>query len=136
MIEIIALKEEAEALKRLRQETCPATYMPDFDKDKCCDIIQTMIEVFDIMLKKHVDFCDILWTKNYEEYLEEKNKQYDTYCEKVNRKVDYDNWFRHWIMTSEEYEVLYNYLGWNEEEEVIEVETEEDLEPPEFKQED
>ena len=23
-----------EAIKRLRQETCPATYMPDFDKEE------------------------------------------------------------------------------------------------------
>lgn len=29
-----------EALKRLKQETAPATYMPDFDKDKCIEIIQ------------------------------------------------------------------------------------------------
>lgn len=31
---------EFEALKRLRQETCPATYMPDFDKEECCDVIE------------------------------------------------------------------------------------------------
>ena len=31
---------EFEALKRLRQETCPATYMPDFNKEECCDVIE------------------------------------------------------------------------------------------------
>lgn len=29
-----------EALKRLKQETAPATYMPDFDKNKCIEIIK------------------------------------------------------------------------------------------------
>ena len=31
---------EFEALKRLRQETIPATYMPDFNKEECCDVIE------------------------------------------------------------------------------------------------
>ena len=31
---------EFEALKRLRQETCPATYMPDFNKDECLEVIE------------------------------------------------------------------------------------------------
>lgn len=34
------MKKEFEALKRIRQETIPATYNPDFDKGKCCDIIE------------------------------------------------------------------------------------------------
>lgn len=29
-----------EALKRLKQETTPATYMADFDKEECIEIIQ------------------------------------------------------------------------------------------------
>ena len=29
-----------EALRRLWQETAPATYMPDFDKKECCDVIE------------------------------------------------------------------------------------------------
>jgi hypothetical protein len=29
-----------EALKRLKQETAPATYMADFDKEKCIEIIK------------------------------------------------------------------------------------------------
>ena len=29
-----------EAIKRLRQETAPATYMPDFDKEECLKTIE------------------------------------------------------------------------------------------------
>lgn len=34
-----------EALKRLWQETAPATYMKDFDKKECCDAIERDLEV-------------------------------------------------------------------------------------------
>ena len=33
-----------EALKRLKQETAPATYMPDFDKDECIEIINQELD--------------------------------------------------------------------------------------------
>ena len=33
-----------EAIKRLRQETAPATYMPDFDKEECLKIIEKDID--------------------------------------------------------------------------------------------
>ena len=33
-----------EALKRIRQETAPATYMADFDKNECCNIIEKDLE--------------------------------------------------------------------------------------------
>lgn len=46
-----------EALKRIRQETAPATYMPDFDKKECCDVIERDLEVLqelkEILLKSH-----------------------------------------------------------------------------------
>lgn len=29
-----------EAIKRLRQETCPATYMSDFDKEECLQVVE------------------------------------------------------------------------------------------------
>lgn len=32
--------EGLKALKRIRQETCPATYNPDFNKLECCDVIE------------------------------------------------------------------------------------------------
>lgn len=31
---------EQEAIKRLRQETCAATYMPDFDKEECLQVLE------------------------------------------------------------------------------------------------
>lgn len=39
------------ALKRLWQETAPATYMQDFDKKECCDIIERDLEILDILKK-------------------------------------------------------------------------------------
>lgn len=33
-----------EAIKRLRQKTAPATYMPDFDKEECLKIIEKDLE--------------------------------------------------------------------------------------------
>ena len=33
------MQKEFNALKRIRQETLPATYNPDFDKEECCDIL-------------------------------------------------------------------------------------------------
>ena len=33
-----------EALKRIRQETCPATILPDFDKEECCNIIEKALK--------------------------------------------------------------------------------------------
>lgn len=41
------LNKEFEALKRIRQETAPATYMPDFDKGECCDIIEQALQRLD-----------------------------------------------------------------------------------------
>ena len=42
-----------EALKRIRQETCPATYMQDFDKNECCDTIEKSLKALEI-LKRNV----------------------------------------------------------------------------------
>ena len=46
-----------EALKRLWQETAPATYMKDFDKKECCDVIERDLEVLEI-LKRIVKIVD------------------------------------------------------------------------------
>jgi len=40
------------ALKRLWQETAPATYMKDFDKRECCNAIEKDIEVLEILKRK------------------------------------------------------------------------------------
>lgn len=78
-----------EALKRIRQETCPATYNQDFDKEECCDIIETAlkrleqleeekqsfdrviekkIKAFEIIKEKRVDIVPLLEYHNAEEY--------------------------------------------------------------------
>ena len=36
-----------ESLKRIRQETAPATYMKDFDKKECCDTIEKDLEILE-----------------------------------------------------------------------------------------
>lgn len=38
-----------DALKRIRQETCPATIIPDFDKEECCKIIEKELKALEIM---------------------------------------------------------------------------------------
>ena len=59
------------ALKRIRQETCPATICPDFDKEECCNIIEKELRVFEICLKRKPDLCAICYQlPTYECYLE------------------------------------------------------------------
>lgn len=41
------------ALKRMWQETAPATYMKDFNKKECCDAIERDLNILEI-LKKHI----------------------------------------------------------------------------------
>lgn len=43
--------KEQEALKRLKQETAPNTYSPDFNKDECIEIIQKALDVLAILKK-------------------------------------------------------------------------------------
>ena len=54
-----------EALKRIRQETCPATYMTDFDKNDCCDIIEKEL--------KALNEIKVLYTK----WLGQKKSDYE-----------------------------------------------------------
>ena len=49
------MSKELEALKRIRQETCPATYMADFDKNECCDIIEKSLKALEIIKEKNVN---------------------------------------------------------------------------------
>lgn len=41
-----------EAIKRLRQETVPATYCPDFDKEECLKVIVKEHKAFEIIKEK------------------------------------------------------------------------------------
>ncbi len=40
-----------EAIKRLRQETAPATYCPDFDKEECLKVIEKEHKALEIIKK-------------------------------------------------------------------------------------
>lgn len=56
-----------EALKRIRQETAPATYMPDFNKEECCEAIEKDLEVLEILknnLHIEVDHKPADWLNN------------------------------------------------------------------------
>ena len=43
------------AIKRLRQETCPATYMQDFDKEECLKTIENEFKKIKSYLEKWAD---------------------------------------------------------------------------------
>lgn len=49
-----------EALKRLKQETAPATYMPDFDKDKCIEIINQEFERLEALEKENQELKELV----------------------------------------------------------------------------
>ena len=82
---------EFEALKRLRQETCPATYMPDFNKEECCDVIeQALLELKAIKEAKPSEALECLGAliketkydidhKNDTGYSVETQERYTTY---------------------------------------------------------
>lgn len=40
-----------ESLKRLKQETIPATYMPDFDKAECIENLQEALNTLEFLVK-------------------------------------------------------------------------------------
>lgn len=76
-------KEYLEALKRIRQETCPATYMDDFDKNECCDVIEQALlrlEAIDNANPSEALEC-LEEIKNYFPFVDlDKGKEY--VCEK------------------------------------------------------
>lgn len=64
------MSKSLEALKRIRQETCPATYMPDFDKEECCKIIEKDLIAVEIIFNKLVHpelirYCPDVKTYNF-----------------------------------------------------------------------
>ena len=78
-----------EALKRLKQETSPATYMNDFDKDECIEIIKQDLK----RLEKLEEENEKLKVEN-DELLDNKlelvikNKQQDMFIEKLIQECD------------------------------------------------
>lgn len=43
-----------QALKRIRQETCPATVCSDFDKEECCNTIEKGIKALYFFLENTI----------------------------------------------------------------------------------
>ena len=93
------------ALKRIRQETCPATYNPDFDKEECCNIIEAELirlemqeKVLKIVEEKHIDirmFRECARGSSYEEYKEAWERWHPSAFK-----------FKDKLLTPEEYELL------------------------------
>lgn len=81
-----------EALKRIRQETCPATYNNDFDKNERCDIIEKELQALEIIKEKEVNVFIFLHSGDLETY----NDMVED-----NRKLN-----------QEEYELLKEVLLW------------------------
>ena len=90
------MSKELEALKRIRQETCPATYMQDFDKEECLQVIEKSLKALEIIKNKE---CDMRWLK---------------YCIKEYKTVEvYNNGLpEHYEkLTEEEFDLLKEVLG-------------------------
>ena len=90
-----------ECLKRLKQETCPATYMPDFDKDKCIEVIEKDLDrleklkkVIEILKNKKVVVGRLFDTKSSEQYNMPFEDNYEECC-----------------LTQEEYDLLKEWLN-------------------------
>lgn len=64
-----------EALKRLWQETAPATYMKDFDKKECCDVIERDLEMLEIVKKFLLNTT--MTEEEYEKFKEWLNNEND-----------------------------------------------------------
>ena len=98
-----------EALKRIRQETCPATYMSDFDKNECCDIIEKDLKELEErreMMRRFNEACVPMILDNETEkklkaleIIKEKVLEIDDFMKKIETK-DYI------LLTDEEYELL------------------------------
>ena len=74
-----------EALKRIRQETCLATYNDDFDKNECCDTIEKELKALEIIKKRRVDCLVVVLSQTYVEY----NDMCETEQDKLT-KEEYD----------------------------------------------
>ena len=61
-----------EALKRLRQETAPATYMKDFDKEECCNVIETELRALEIIKTVCPNVFWVVRSKSFKEYTPEE----------------------------------------------------------------
>lgn len=99
------MSKALEVLKRLRQETIPATYMEDFDKGECCDVIEKELKAFEIIKEKCLTNCNLALVKD--------NATYDGYCKEfkyfLNKYNESPNGFeitKEDLFTQDEYNLL------------------------------
>jgi len=76
---------EFEALKRLRQETCPATYNPDFNKEECLEVIEkALLELKAIKEAKPSEALECLETL------------FDITCEREHTNSEHSFWLKNY----------------------------------------
>ncbi len=94
------MQKEFDALKRIRQETAPATYNPDFDKLECCNILYQALTELKTIKQQRIEYMsgrmsnkEILYLKNA---IEQCNDQALYYASKsfgnkyIVPRVDYE----------------------------------------------
>ena len=92
-----------EALKRLKQETCPATYMPDFNKLECCDIVEKELKALEIIKNKGVNVL------NFIPHFIISKPEYDEYQYYLDNVEKYS--FSAFLLTKEEFNLLKEVLS-------------------------
>lgn len=73
---------EFEALKRLRQETCPATYMPDFNKEECLEVIEKALLELKIKADKY-DKINKVFNDSHTCEIKKELAKYEPLCEET-----------------------------------------------------
>ena len=99
------MSKELEALKRIRQETCPATYMADFDKNECCDIIEKSLKALEIIKEKNVNMF------GFKRDIKQLGKRF-TYKYYQSNLGNYHSGFNIQELTEEEFSLLKEILEW------------------------
>ena len=79
-----------EALKRIRQETCPATYMADFDKNECCDVIEQALQRLESIDNANPSEALECWqwiNATIPQWVREKDKQHPNVLEPIKQAL-------------------------------------------------
>lgn len=97
------MKKQFEAFKRLKQETCPATYMPDFNKLECCDILEDALNALQIIIDKQVDMSQIIESRDYQDYIERIDVWFEAHTFKG---TDKKQWFELYVLDEDEYNLV------------------------------
>lgn len=84
------MEKEFEALKRIRQETAPATYNPDFDKKECCDVIEQALqrlEAIDNAKPSEALECWQWINATIPQWVREKDKEHPNVLEPIKQYI-------------------------------------------------